>query len=204
MIIKLEGDAVTIAASSETSDRAPDQVADPAAAVTITVQITVPNGVLPLAARRLVNDLRSLTETAADLSGRGPGLDHQGEARSDRSAAEAEDPADEPQLWLVGSGARSGAFARAGGLRDSLSRRLLDLVGLARGPGWSGLVGLSPVVGRCPGVARVRCRGSSSGLSGLRGQTLMSPCPSCIWRPDLAQCGVTGWRCTCPGGSTTC
>ena len=106
---------MTIAVSTETLDRPPDQVADPAAAVTITVQITVPNGVLPLTARRLVDDLRSLTETAADLSHQGPALEREPETSVEWPSTVDGDRG-EPQLRLVGAGVRSAVAERLPGV----------------------------------------------------------------------------------------
>ena len=66
-----EGVAVSKPASPDVSTAHPT-AAGPAAdstAVTITVQITVPNDVLPQAAHRLISDLKALSETAVELSG---------------------------------------------------------------------------------------------------------------------------------------
>lgn len=59
---------MSTAVLSDILDRSSNGAAAPAAAVTITVQITVPDDVLPVTARRLIDDLRTLTETAVDLS----------------------------------------------------------------------------------------------------------------------------------------
>ena len=55
---------MSTAVSSDATARPRNGGPVPAGAVTITVQITVPDDVLPVTARRLVDDLRALTESA--------------------------------------------------------------------------------------------------------------------------------------------
>jgi two-component system, OmpR family, response regulator len=104
------------------------------AAVTITVQITVPNGVLPVAARRLISDLRSLTGTTpeVDIGPQGPeDLPEESGARCVPGSVPGSVPgaAADPPLRLVGAqgSARGARYARDGQILylDNRSRTVL-------------------------------------------------------------------------------
>jgi two-component system, OmpR family, response regulator len=144
---------VTIAVTSETLDRESDQVDDPLPSVTITVQITVPNGVLPRTARRLVDDLRNLTRVV-DLSA--IELD-QATSLCGRVRPE-----------LLGVGARSGAQVRAGSASQTTvptPRRGADALPQGLRTGRSGLDGQLPLLYLETGSRTVWCDGTAVHLS---------------------------------------
>lgn len=95
------------AVSSDTMATSSGGAPVPAPTVTITVQITVPDDVLPMTARRLVDDLRTLTETVVDVSPYVP---------SQFSEPKSGTPA------VPASAAVTGALASGGGGRGARSR----------------------------------------------------------------------------------